>query len=335
MVVVRAVRDHVREAADEAAAHERSERQAFGCSTTWRWRGTSSSAALLPTRTPHVPGFDIAGMNRPADQTGGDYYDWQPLPDGRLGGRARRRVGARHRPGDGDGRLPRLRPRHGPHDARPGGAVARLNELLHDDLPSDRFITFALAVLDDRRRTPSCSPPATARPCSTAPPTGDVDAIRRRRHAAGRQPRRRVRPDRVASRSTAATCWSCSPTASSNGPAPPTASRSASPRLHDALRQRRAATPPRSSVRSTRPVPPLLRGSPQSDDMTAIVVSRMVPAAEPSAEAPARSAGQSEMVPMERGAGAGGNLTPYRQIRTRSPHRLAQPRARQTATKPS
>lgn len=33
---------------------------------------------------PNIEGFEIAGWNQPADQTGGDYYDWQVLRDGRL-----------------------------------------------------------------------------------------------------------------------------------------------------------------------------------------------------------------------------------------------------------
>lgn len=40
---------------------------------------------LLPKKNPSVDGFDIAGWNNPADQTGGDCYDFIPLPDGRLG----------------------------------------------------------------------------------------------------------------------------------------------------------------------------------------------------------------------------------------------------------
>ncbi len=40
--------------------------------------------ALMPNRPPDHPGFDIAGWNRPASKTGGDYYDWQVMPDGRL-----------------------------------------------------------------------------------------------------------------------------------------------------------------------------------------------------------------------------------------------------------
>src|SRR5262249_28436190 len=39
---------------------------------------------LLPKTIPQVPGYDIAGWSRPADETGGDCFDFIPLPDGRL-----------------------------------------------------------------------------------------------------------------------------------------------------------------------------------------------------------------------------------------------------------
>jgi serine phosphatase RsbU (regulator of sigma subunit) len=42
----------------------------------------SIQQSLLPKSMPQVAGFDIAAWNKPADQTSGDYYDWQPLPDG-------------------------------------------------------------------------------------------------------------------------------------------------------------------------------------------------------------------------------------------------------------
>jgi serine phosphatase RsbU (regulator of sigma subunit) len=44
----------------------------------------SIQQSLLPKAMPKVSGFDIAAWNKPADQTGGDYYDWQALPDGRI-----------------------------------------------------------------------------------------------------------------------------------------------------------------------------------------------------------------------------------------------------------
>ena len=39
---------------------------------------------LFPKASPQVPGYEIAGWNRPADETGGDCYDFVPLPDGRV-----------------------------------------------------------------------------------------------------------------------------------------------------------------------------------------------------------------------------------------------------------
>jgi K+-sensing histidine kinase KdpD len=44
----------------------------------------SIQQSLLPTSMPEIEGFDIAAWNQPADQTGGDYYDWLPLPDGKV-----------------------------------------------------------------------------------------------------------------------------------------------------------------------------------------------------------------------------------------------------------
>ncbi len=41
--------------------------------------------SLLPKSDPTMEGFDIAGWSRPADETGGDFYDFIPLPRGRLG----------------------------------------------------------------------------------------------------------------------------------------------------------------------------------------------------------------------------------------------------------
>ncbi len=40
---------------------------------------------LLPSRPPVLPGYDIAAVNVPTSQIGGDYYDYIPLPGSRLG----------------------------------------------------------------------------------------------------------------------------------------------------------------------------------------------------------------------------------------------------------
>jgi serine phosphatase RsbU (regulator of sigma subunit) len=40
---------------------------------------------LLPRANPAIAGLDVAGHNRPATETSGDYYDYVTLSDGRLG----------------------------------------------------------------------------------------------------------------------------------------------------------------------------------------------------------------------------------------------------------
>jgi len=44
----------------------------------------SIQQSLLPQERPRISGFDVAGWNQPADDTGGDYFDWIKLRDGRL-----------------------------------------------------------------------------------------------------------------------------------------------------------------------------------------------------------------------------------------------------------
>jgi len=41
--------------------------------------------ALLPAELPRIPSLDIAAHYQPAQRAGGDYYDFFPLPEGKLG----------------------------------------------------------------------------------------------------------------------------------------------------------------------------------------------------------------------------------------------------------
>ncbi len=109
--------------------------------------------ALLPSERPLVAGYEIVGWNHPADQTGGDYFDWQVLPSGRWA------VSIADVTGHGIG--PALITAFTRAYARsnlPGaadlvGAVARINALVYPDLADGRFVTFAAAVLDAERHT--------------------------------------------------------------------------------------------------------------------------------------------------------------------------------------
>ena len=108
----------------------------------------SIQQGLLPGQAPLLDNFQIAGWNQPADQTGGDYFDWQALPDGRmaisLGDATGHGIGpalvsascrayARASLLTGDGKT---------------GLLRRMNTLLANDLPSNRFVTFAVVFLD-------------------------------------------------------------------------------------------------------------------------------------------------------------------------------------------
>ena len=44
----------------------------------------SIQQSLLPQHPPTVPGFEIAGWNQPADETGGDYFDWDTFSDHKV-----------------------------------------------------------------------------------------------------------------------------------------------------------------------------------------------------------------------------------------------------------
>ena len=103
---------------------------------------------LLPEALPSTPGFEIAGWNRPADKTGGDYFDWLTLPDGRtlftLADVTGHGIGpalivavyrAYMRASAADGRVDL------------SNIIGRVNDLLCVDIPDGRFITAAMGLI--------------------------------------------------------------------------------------------------------------------------------------------------------------------------------------------
>ncbi|MEM6550729.1 MAG: SpoIIE family protein phosphatase [Planctomycetota bacterium] len=103
--------------------------------------------SLMPSEAPSVEGFEIVGWNRPADQTGGDYYDWVPLEDGRFA------VCIADVTGHGLGPAMitcfcRAYARSALRvERRIAAALNRLNGELNQDLSAGRFVTFATVVL--------------------------------------------------------------------------------------------------------------------------------------------------------------------------------------------
>ena len=103
---------------------------------------------FLPRELPQLDGWDIAAFYRPAREVGGDFYDFVPLPDGRLGvftgdvtdkgvpaalvmaaTRAVLRAAAQ--------RLD-----------KPGEVLARVNDQVHPDMPGRMFVTCLYGILD-------------------------------------------------------------------------------------------------------------------------------------------------------------------------------------------
>lgn len=78
-VVANEVRKNVQAALREAETQRRLESVQHDLQVA-----RSIQQSLLPSKKPELPGFQIAGWNQPADDTGGDYFDWMMTPDGKL-----------------------------------------------------------------------------------------------------------------------------------------------------------------------------------------------------------------------------------------------------------
>ncbi|MGH7243500.1 MAG: PP2C family protein-serine/threonine phosphatase [Phycisphaerales bacterium] len=103
---------------------------------------------LFPKSPPEVAGYDVAGWSKPADETGGDYYDWLPFEGGRLA----LMLGDVTGHGIGPALLMAVCRAYAratfPAEEELETAMERLNQLLNDDMDEGRFITFAVALVD-------------------------------------------------------------------------------------------------------------------------------------------------------------------------------------------
>ena len=147
MFVTISVRGYVREAVAEAEARERAGSQLAALERDLEV-ARQIQTGLLPAGPPRFAGFDIAGMNKPADQTGGDYYDWQELPNGRLLAVIADVTGHGIGPALVMAVCRAYARASAPMDVSPASLMARLNALLHADVIDGRFITLAMAVLE-------------------------------------------------------------------------------------------------------------------------------------------------------------------------------------------
>jgi serine phosphatase RsbU (regulator of sigma subunit) len=78
-VVAREIRTHVHAALAEAETQRQLKQMEHDLTIA-----RSIQQSLLPKLRPQLKGYEIAGWNQSADETGGDYFDWQLLDDGRF-----------------------------------------------------------------------------------------------------------------------------------------------------------------------------------------------------------------------------------------------------------
>lgn len=105
-------------------------------------------AQLLPAEAPHVAGLDVAGVCVPANEVGGDYYDYFDLGEGRLGVA----IGDVSGKGVGAAIYMTLTKSYMVTQARraldPMHVLSRVNAHLRRNLARGNFVTMAYAVAD-------------------------------------------------------------------------------------------------------------------------------------------------------------------------------------------
>ena len=108
---------------------------------------------LFPTGPPKLPGLEIAGAAFPASATGGDYFDYLPMPDGSwgivIGDVSGHGLGPALLMADIRAYLHLLTETH----SDVGNILKQANDALSRDTEAEHFITLAFARLDPRTRS--------------------------------------------------------------------------------------------------------------------------------------------------------------------------------------
>lgn len=149
--LLQALCDHVAVAVHNARRFQ-SEREKRSALDRDAQEARAIQQALLPKSSPYIPGFVISGLSVPARAVGGDWYDFIPFPDGRLG------IVLADVSGKGTAAALLMSATRGVFRSlaeaccTPGEVLTRLNELLVNDFPAGKFVTLVYGVLDPATR---------------------------------------------------------------------------------------------------------------------------------------------------------------------------------------
>ena len=114
----------------------------------------SIQLSLLPKSAPSIDGFDLSGHSHPAEEVGGDYFDFLPMTGGRLGVVISDVVGH----GMGPALVMAatrtcLRSLIATDHFAVEDVLERANRVLHESIPDNCFVTLALLELDPALRS--------------------------------------------------------------------------------------------------------------------------------------------------------------------------------------
>ena len=108
---------------------------------------------LLPSEAPKIEGFEISGINIPASQVSGDYFDYIAVDSDRLGV-AIADVSGKGVPASLIMAICRSVLRsQAPENSSPSEVLKKVNRQLYPDIREDMFISMAYLVLDHARAT--------------------------------------------------------------------------------------------------------------------------------------------------------------------------------------
>jgi sigma-B regulation protein RsbU (phosphoserine phosphatase) len=105
---------------------------------------------LLPRCPPCVDGLEACGFSLPAHEVGGDYFDWAPLPGGRLGCVLADVSGKGFASAILMAQLQAAFSAQLQVDASPAAALDGINRFLAQTMENDRFVTMFYGVADPR-----------------------------------------------------------------------------------------------------------------------------------------------------------------------------------------